>query len=390
MLGLILTLAIQATASMALLALPMVAPAVSDTLGLSAVFVGYYISIAYIGAVIGSLAAGTLVPRLGAIRASQFGLLLIAGGLALSSAAQLGPMLAGALLLGMGYGPITPASSHLLARTSSPRHMSLIFSLKQTGVPLGGMLAAALVPPIAMHSSWQAGILVVAAACALCALAAQPLRAALDVGTHAAGPGGRLRNVLAPLRQVWSRRPLRILSICSLLYSAVQVSLTTYLVTFLHVELGLTLVAAGLASSACQFAGVVGRIGWGWVADRGLGALRTLALLGLLSLACCVAVALVPTAVPVRLLIVLLCIFGAAAIGWNGVYLAELARRAPAGSAGSITGGASAITFLGVVAGPPLFGIVSDLTDSYRTGFAMLALPLAWCIYRLVSDSRRG
>ncbi|MDX3908061.1 MAG: MFS transporter [Pigmentiphaga sp.] len=389
MLGLILTLAVQATASMALLALPMVAPAVGTTLGVSAVFVGYYISVAYIGAVLGSLAAGSLVPRWGAIRASQLGLLLIAAGLVLSSSAQLALMLAGALILGLGYGPITPASSHLLAQTSSPRHMALIFSLKQTGVPLGGMLASALVPLVAMRTDWQWAIGVVALACAACAIVAQPLRRGLDTGLAAPDTAGS-PGILAPLRQVWAHRPLRSLAICSLLYSAVQVSLTTYTVTFLHAELGMTLVAAGLASSVCQLAGVVGRIGWGWVADRGLGALRTLALLGTLSLACSIVATLMPATISARALLVLLGAFGAAAIGWNGVYLAELARRAPQGMAGTITGGASAITFLGVVAGPPLFGLVSDLSGSYRAGFAMLALPLCWCVVRLFADSRRS
>src|SRR5882724_7679104 len=72
-------------------------------------------------------------------------------------------------------------------------------------------------------------------------------------------------------------------------------------------------------------------------------------------------------------------IFGACAVGWNGVYLAEVARQAPAGLAGLATGGTLAITFLGVVLGPPLFGGVSSLFGSYRAGFAALALPLAAC-----------
>ena len=388
MLGLILTLAVQATASMALLALPMVAPAVGAALGMSGTFVGYYISAAYIGAVLGSLLAGSLVPRLGSIRSSQLGLILVGSGLGLSCTAHLAPMLVGALVLGLGYGPITPASSHLLAQTSSPRHLSLIFSLKQTGVPLGGMLAAALVPPLAMRTGWQWAIAAVAIACALCAVAAQPLRQRLDGGLQP-GHRGSGPGVLAPIRQVWAHPPLRILAICSLLYSAVQVSLTTYTVTFLTAELGMTLVAAGLASSVCQFAGVAGRIGWGWVADRGLGALRTLALLGTLSLACCIVSTLIPATLSTQALLVLLATFGAAAIGWNGVYLAELARRSPAGMAGTVTGGASAITFLGVVAGPPLFGLVSELGGSYRTGFAMLALPLGWCVVRLGLENRQ-
>ncbi len=40
--------------------------------------------------------------------------------------------------------------------------------------------------------------------------------------------------------------------------------------------------------------------------------------------------------------------FGATAIGWNGVFLAEVARLAPKGNAGDATGGSLAVTFAGV------------------------------------------
>ena len=49
--------------------------------------------------------------------------------------------------------------------------------------------------------------------------------------------------------------------------------------------------------------------------------------------------------------------FGATAIGWNGVQLAEVARHAPPGEAGAMTGATGFVTFSGVVVGPPLFAL---------------------------------
>ena len=83
--------------------------------------------------------------------------------------------------------------------------------------------------------------------------------------------------------------------------------------------------------------------------------------------------------------------FGASAIGWNGVYLAEVARRAPQGMASMATGGTLAFTFLGVVVGPPMFGALSGLFGSYRAGFVGLMLmatasgALLWWSQRSVS-----
>ena len=75
--------------------------------------------------------------RFGPIRVSQAGLFLCLAGLAAASSGLLPAVLLGALLLGLGYGPATPASSMILARAAPPHLLALTFSIKQTGVPLG-------------------------------------------------------------------------------------------------------------------------------------------------------------------------------------------------------------------------------------------------------------
>jgi MFS family permease len=156
---------------------------------------------------------------------------------------------------------------------------------------------------------------------------------------------------------------------CSFMFSIVQLSLTTYLVTFLHDDLSYALIAAGLALSATQLGGMAGRIAWGYVADSWLGARRMLLLLaGLMALGALATTTLAEDT-PQWLVMLILVTFGASAIGWNGVYLAEVARRAPSGMASLATGGTLAFTFLGVVIGPPIFGALSTWFGTYRAGF---------------------
>ena len=280
-------------------------------------------------------------------------------------------MVLGAVLIGLGYGPITPASSHLLARTTPQSQMSLVFSIKQTGVPLGSMLAGAMVPPLALLTNWQISLLAVAGACLLCAGVSQGLRAELDTDRQPATPI-RWGSLVQPIRLVLAHRSLLTMASCSFMFSMVQLSLTTYLVTFLHEDLSYGLVAAGLALSVTQMGGIGGRIAWGYVADRWLGARRMLLLLASLMALGALASAFLTTNTPQSVVVVILVAFGASAIGWNGVYLAEVARRAPPGMASMATGGTLAFTFLGVVVGPPMFGVLSSLFGTYRAGFAGL------------------
>jgi MFS family permease len=101
----------------------------------------------------------------------------------------------------------------------------------------------------------------------------------------------------------------------------------------------------------------------------------TLALIGTISAACALIVAVSSASWPLAAMIAVTIVFGASAVGWNGVYLAEVARRAPPGQVGTATGGSQFFTFAGALAGPPLFAGAVSITSSYAWAFALFALP---------------
>lgn len=375
---LIVTLAIQAVVSMAVLTIPAVAPAFAERLAVSVSLLGVYVALVYVGAMAGSLMSGQAVRRYGAIRVSQAGLAVCSAGLLLVLVPAIQAVALGALLIGFGYGPITPASSHLLAVSTPAHRAGLVFSLKQTGVPLGGMLAGMIAPPLAQHAGPAAAIIVVAVLCLLCMIVSQPLRPGHDADRVPGSPL-RLGGLLRPLRMVLAQANLRRLAVTSFVFSGVQLCLAGYLVTYLHTELGYGLITAGLALSVAQVGGVLGRIVWGHVADRYLGATRTLIALSIAMAASAVATGLITEQVPLAVVLALVACFGASATGWNGVYLAAVARLAPVGMAGTATGGALSVTFFGVVMVPSVFGWVTELAGSFGAGYMLIALPILLC-----------
>ncbi len=372
MFALIATLAIQALVAMAVLTPPVLAPLAAPAIGVSANIIGVYTAVIYAAACLAAAASGGPIHRLGAIRLSQYCLLLCAAGLALAATAEPFLVLAGGLLLGVGYGPVTPASSHLLIRQTPPHRRGLVFSLKQTGVPVGGVLAGILVPALALALGWRGAALVSAALCLLVAALVEPLHRRLDsdANPRARYPSG----VLAAIRLVLGLPALRRLALASLAFSAIQLCFSAFVVTFLTDRIGLALVTAGAVMAAAQAAGVAARILWGWVADRFLSARLLLLLLGLLMAASGAATGLITADWPVGAIAGVTMLLGASALGWNGVYLAEVAHLAPAGAAGAATGGALSLTFLGVVIGPPLFSAVVAASGSYRPAFLAAAL----------------
>lgn len=374
--SILVTLVIQILVCVALFAPPVLAPAAQGDVGLPASDVGVAMALVYVSSALAALLSSNLIPRHGPLRCMQFSLFTAAAGLGLMTLAHPLTVVLGALVIGLGYGLVTPSSSAVLAERA-PAHMrAFIFSLKQTGVPVGGALAGALIPALIHWQGWRAAAWACGAACALCAAAVQPFRREWDAGRgQAVGAALRLAE---PLRHVWTHAPLRELALASFAFSGMQMCLGAFLVVFLDERGGLTLHAAGAALSTAMVAGALGRLLWGVVADRRVAPRRLLGLLSLAMAASACITAAIGTQWPYALVLVVSFLFGLTAVGWNGVYLSEVARLAKAGNAAAATGGSLFITYAGVVALPALFWLVVTFSGSYAAGFCLSALIVAW------------
>ncbi len=252
--------------------------------------------------------------------------------------------------------------------------MYTVFSLKQTGVPLGGMLGGAMLPVLAAWSSWRTALLLLAGLALAVALASGWLRAQLDEPAAPRTAGmGQWRQ---PVVEVWRNAQLRAMAAVSLLFSACQLSVSGYLMVFLLRELQMGAARAALIYAVSQAAGVLGRIVWGRIADRTRAPRGVMMLIGVLMALAALGLALLPAHPDPVVLAVLAAVLGATAIGWNGVFLGELARLAPAGKVASVTGGAMFFTYIGVVLGPPAFGYLAERASLGAAYGALAALPL--------------
>ena len=366
------TTAIQAVGTMAVLVVPTIAPKIADALGIPAGRVGFQISLLYLAAMFGSLTAGTSVARLGPCRTGQIAMLLTAAGCMLAAAGNLATLLSGSLVIGAAYGIINPASSDLLMRHVPAARRNLFFSIKQTGVPLGGMIIGLVAPATALRFGWSAPLWIVAATAVALALASQPHRATWDAHRDISVKLSGLS--LAAFRSLAKNPALLWLSSASLCFAAIQLCLLAFLVVLLVEELGFDLVAAGAILAAVQVVGALGRILWGMLADRLRNGLAVLFGLAVLMATASAAVIGLSTAWPKILVVAVFQVLGISAVGWNGVFLSEIARLSPPRAIGSTTGAAMFVTFMGVVAGPPLFSGLHAMLRSYAGSYSLLVV----------------
>lgn len=363
---------VQIVATACVLALTALAPDVAADLGVGAYWIGYQVSFIYFAGLFASLSAGSLLAARSGEEIIALELILLIVGLVLLATAMPVLMLIASILFGVAYGINNPASSVILQKITPSARRSLIFSLKQTGVPLGAVMANVFVPLLALWvAGWQMAILVLAIF-PLSILVISIPHVRRDPKPVKQVKRGVLATALSEQRGVMANPALRTLAALGGLFSAMQLTVTAFAVVSL-VEMGWSIPAAGLLGAALQIAGAMGRVGWGSAADR-FGPFRILSFLGFtgggLSL-----VLYFQTMLPVPALIVVFMGLGACASGWNGVFLAAIAKSVAPERVGAATGAILSYTFIGVMIGPSLFAASYYYLGSYPLCFALFALP---------------
>jgi MFS family permease len=377
------TLAVQTLATMALYSLPAVAPAVAGDLHVRGTLVGSFVALAYGVGILSALVSPGMVRRYGGVRATQVVLLAAAGMLAL---AALGSGVSGlalaAVVLGLGYGAAAPASTHLLVPQTPQPVFNLVMSLRQIGVPLGGVLAALILPPLTLAIGWRGALLTELGPVLLLMVAMEVPRRQWDEDRE---PGRRAlgRTLLQPfalLRQPRFRR----LSVAAFVYAGLALCLVAFMTVQLTTVVGLSLVQAGRILAAYQIAGSISRPIWGWIADRFLTPAQTLAVLGIGMAIASLLTGLYRPNWPAWAVMANALLAGCTSGGYTGVGYAEYvalggSRRTEA------TGLGTAIFFAGGMAAPPVFGAAVAALGGYGGSYTVAAgcalvsaLLLAW------------
>lgn len=342
-------------------------PVLTPALHLSRAELGLLTSAIWGGMLLGMLPAGLLADRFGERR------VIAAGGAALALLIVLAaqthaflPLFGVLLVAAIAASSGSPGGTRAVAAWFEVRQRGFAMGVRQTGVTLAGVLAAVLLPPVAVRFGWQAAFYVVAGI-ALLAVAAF----ALFYREHRHGGEGPVADF--NLGMLARNRTFLAATAYGWVFMGALGCSVTYLGISLHEEAGLSAVAAGLFLAVLQVGGVAGRIGWGLLSDRLGSRGLTMLLAGALSVLACLAMAQVRGAVSVPTLVVLCFFLGLSTMGWNALYIALTAEVVPAHRAATAVGAGTTITFIGMFAVTPVFGSIADHTGSYSASWLALA-----------------
>lgn len=361
--------AVQAITAFASQTPGLYAPVVAPALGVRPESVGVLLSLFSAGGIVGSLASPRLSQRFGPVRLCQYALLGISASFVLASAGFAFLMLLCGTLLGFGSGLLTPPTAQLVARVAAPQRLSMMFAIKQTGVPLGFALCGAFVPLVLLALSWQSSLLAIALLPAAVAAALERLRPFDREKVASRG----LEGVLGPVKAVLRDPPLLHLALLVVILSVGQSIFTGFIASLLVLELDQSLIIAGLAVTVSQVAVALWRLTLGWFTDR-IG--KPFAVLSALAIGMAIwsaALASLRPGWPVALIVSIVVLYSMFALGWAGVYLGAVASHAPEDDLTTSIAGVHIFAQAGAVLGPSLMAGMVRAVGSYSAGFLMLS-----------------
>ena len=381
----------MAVGSSSILAVAVSAPDSAPDIGVRATYVGLFTGFVYfVSMFTGSFCTGLIV-RYGPIRVLQVtALFSILGLVAFTFASPLATVLC-AILLGIAYGPINPANAPILLQVTHSGNRAFMFSIKQSGVTVGGAAAALVVPLVATWWNWKIGILAIALLGVASIWILQPMHARFDSVRTSAPMQWSLSSFIGPVIQIMKIPLLRGFAMVGFTYAGVQISVSSFFVVYL-VEQGFTLVEAGVCFLFVNLGGILGRVAWGGLSDKWLNPKYTLTIIGIISAVSLSGMFLISDSWNYFFLYVFSFVLGASTHGWNGVFLSEIANQAPEGEAHNWTGGVQFVIYGGVAVMPPIFGVIILATSGYTLPFFLIAtsalmasLMLLW-LYRRYAD----
>ena len=375
----------QAFSYVCQIAMPILADRIADDFGISRAWLGFYLFLQNIAAIIGAMGCGGFILRYGALRISQWCLILMGSSLLVVSTGVLWLYPLGAILLGMA-AVSTPASSHILARVCPPRLAPVIFSIKQTGVPVGSLIGGLLIPLLLTISVYSATLktpihldaygtaFVTGLIVYLVAFLLQPIRAYFDADRNAAVELS-FSGVTETMKFVISHPQLRDISFGAFAFGGLQSIFSGFFILFLIDGLDYSEAEAGSAFAISAFTAVGARIFWGYLGSTLFSARTILGGIGIFGTVGAVLTSMYDASWSYSLILWVAILYNITSLSWHGILLAEIARLSPPDRVGGVTGGVLSFTSVAMMIYPAVYGGLLAITDSYSVGFFVCSIP---------------
>lgn len=342
--------------------------------------VAFLITCYSIGQTLSSIPNGAMIDRIGVRNG-----LLVAHGILLGAALLLfyadtiWLAYLALFLMGWGYSAINPATAKGVYQTFSRTRRATAMGIKQTGVPLGGVVAGILGGIAVSHHDqaagwnlqWQTIMLIVSAT----TVAGTFLCLLLPKNLSQPTAGAQKRGLWADLTTIAGDWPFNRFVLSTMAFNFGQYNFFTFLTAFLTKVLGATQEMAGGVYAVVQAASAFFRPFWGFASDFFFRSRKKALCVGLCFIAsiCFGACALISiTGAPIWVGIAVSVVLGATIASYAPLVQVMAVESVDPKMIGSGLGYAHMGTHIGASIGPLAMGVLLDLYG-YAVGYGVTA-----------------
>ncbi len=351
-------------------------PFLTEYFHLNKTQMGALASAVFLGVITTTFIAGGLVEVVGVRKMILVGPGLMAISLLGASTARTYWVVFGWLfLLGVGNSVMMPLGNTAIFEWFRREQRGLAMGIKQSGMAAGPALGAAILPGVSLLYGWQKGYELSGILLAGCTLLSylwyrDPEKMpAADSFQQGAPPMGAIKEIFFN-PDVW------LVGLFGLSMGGAQVAFTTFLIPFFKEMLAIPLVIGGALLALTQLSGAAGRPIFGMISDRVFYGRRKgiMCITAFAAVIFLVLMSFLSRGVHPGLLVALVAVMGLTIMGWAGPYFTLIVEVAGERNIGLVSSMAVTMNLLGIMSGPPIFGLIVDLTSSYRLAFRIFAL----------------
>lgn len=281
--------------------------------------------------------------------------------------------------LGMGINP--PAVNKSITEWFHQKWRSTATGIWSIAFPIGGLLAASLLPVMGIYVGWRKAILFPGVLALLCTLIILIFYHDKTTNKDINKKKKYNKNIISiwkGISQLINNTELLSITIYGFFLGAVNSAISTHFTFFLYLDCNLTETIAGLGFAFVQIGSILGRPGWGFICDRFFGSNRRKGFLfiGFLFFLITLFFGIVLKNLNNSIIILFFLAFltGCSGRGWQGLFYSSIPEIVNEEQVGGATGLSMIFNRVGMLITPPIFGYIADLRNSYDLSWLLLGV----------------
>lgn len=276
------------------------------------------------------------------------------------------------MFVGIWYGTAQPGGSSAIIKWFPNKHRGLAMGIRQTGIPIGGALASAILPYFFFRYGLSSAILVQA----IMAILGGSIFLTFYKDLKGNKNSKKQYGFMEKINKIKNNSELYPVFFIGTTMVSLQLIIVAHLMSYLTNTLQISLNLSGLFLSLSLVGGMFGRVILAWISDSIFKGNRSRPLqltiwLTVVTIACLV---FFTTSIPVWIISLLCFLLGFLGIGWFSLFIVLVSEKSNPNFIGLTVSFALTLNQIFIVISPSLFGILVDYFKSYNIPFFLLAL----------------